>query len=888
MRDRETASCPVPSGGKNYINRISQIGKNIMLMILEQLLHKIKANRRRDDAIAQGAKMIFGALGLRKNLGQVKSASKILPTFQSKILWDCFCKRGNNQGGRFKSIHSSTLIERRATAMKRYLLAATRQARFSPTSPTPISSCYHVSSSPAQPSCRQISSYQLNRDAFGRHRRLAPDCLVSGSPSSRPLDAADKALLAEYRIQSDLAKTTIDKNFTDLTGLDRSVLLSEIKDAASKQPQGIETAEIGPSGRFKYFHIDDGAGIRTFYRAPASCSDEEAAVDYLRINYHAEMPGPTSLSADEMFVARIASPALGGIDKIIVRHIDFGSEHSISIPNLDSIAFGPDGKGIYYTTKNGLGRPDSVYRISFDSTNGFDAPENVKPLFHDADERNFVEVRQTKGNRWIMIQSTSKSSNEITLVDGNDTRLVRERENGVMYFVDCGNADGEIYILAHRMNVDQNDQDNVKTDGLREELILFTASSADLPLDSFQNAKTLYKPKDNHFVEDIDVFKEFVVLYERSTQDGTHRISVCGLGDDVPHTGVVPLLEKSAIQISPGQNACFESSSFRFNVESPLHPPTALEYGVESGAYCDQCNGLNSLNFEDSILRKEFAKSADGTMIPMTLVGKASPDIDGPRPTVLVAYGAYGQMNGLAYDLTLEPLLRRNFIVAYAHTRGGGELGTKWYQKGRGLNKPRAIDDLIACADALTNDLAVTEPHLLGIKTFSAGAVIAVGAANKRPDVFSAMSLVCPFLDVAGAMSDPTLPLTEHEYDEWGDSFIIDEYCPFTNTKEGSLPPTLVVGALDDVNVPYWHASTYAMKRKQMLIEMRDVDAVDDQLHPGETHLKIEESGGHDLHGRRLDVTSLESAFFISELEKESKQETKKGSLLGAVWDMIK
>lgn len=78
-----------------------------MLMILEQLLHKIKANRRRDDAIAQGAKMIFGALGLRKNLGQVKSASKILPTFQSKILWDCFCKRGNNQGGRFNSIHST-------------------------------------------------------------------------------------------------------------------------------------------------------------------------------------------------------------------------------------------------------------------------------------------------------------------------------------------------------------------------------------------------------------------------------------------------------------------------------------------------------------------------------------------------------------------------------------------------------------------------------------------------------------------------------------------------------------------------------------------------------------------------------------------------------------
>ena len=312
-----------------------------------------------------------------------------------------------------------------------------------------------------------------------------------------------------------------------------------------------------------------------------------------------------------------------------------------------------------------------------------------------------------------------------------------------------------------------------------------------------------------------------------------------------------------------------------------------MEYDAKSGAYCDQCNDSNSLNFEDYILRKELANSADGT-IPMTLVGKASPDVDGPRPTVLVAYGSYGEMKGLAYDPTLAPLIQRNFIVVYAHTRGGGELGATWNQKGRGEKKPRAIDDLAACADALTNELAVTEPHLLGVKTFSAGAVIVAGTANRRPDLFSAMSLVCPFLDVFGAMSDPTLPLTEHEQVEWGDSTIIEEYCPFTNTKEGSLPPTLVVGALDDLNVPYWYASTYAMKRKQMNIQMREDDAVDDQLHPGETHLKIEESGGHNLHGRRLDVASLESAFLISELQIKSKQEAKKGSMLGALWGLIK
>ena len=184
------------------------------------------------------------------------------------------------------------------------------------------------------------SAYQLTRDAFGRHRRLTPDCLIG----TKPLDAADKALLAEYRIESNLAETTIDKKFTDETGLDRSVLLNEIRDAASKQPQGIATAEIGPSGRFKYFHNDDGAGIRTFYRLPVS-SDTPTEVgepeEYLRINFHAEVPGATSLSVDEMLIARVSSSTLGGTDTITVRHIESGIEHSVAIPNLDSLAFGP-------------------------------------------------------------------------------------------------------------------------------------------------------------------------------------------------------------------------------------------------------------------------------------------------------------------------------------------------------------------------------------------------------------------------------------------------------------------------------------------------------------------------------------------------------------------
>eukprot|EP00563_Minutocellus_polymorphus_P008357 CAMPEP_0181027084 /NCGR_PEP_ID=MMETSP1070-20121207/3981_1 /TAXON_ID=265543 /ORGANISM="Minutocellus polymorphus, Strain NH13" /LENGTH=725 /DNA_ID=CAMNT_0023104313 /DNA_START=174 /DNA_END=2355 /DNA_ORIENTATION=+ len=724
----------------------------------------------------------------------------------------------------------------------------------------------------------------MTRDAFGRHRRLAPDCLIG----TNPLDVADKALLAEYRIESNLAETTIDKKFTDETGLDRSVLLNEIRDAASKQPQGVDTAEIGPSGRFKYFHIDDGAGIRMFYRVPVSSGTPTEAgepEEYLRVSFHTEMSGPTSLSVDEMFIARVASPTLGGTDKIIVRHIESGNEHSIAIPNLESLAFGPNIKDIFILQQIGsAGLIQCIVRIAFHPVDGFDAPENSDILLHDADERNFVEVRRTKGNRWIMMQSTSKSSNEAYLVDGDGTLLVRKREENVMYFVDCGDADDEIFLLAHKTN---NDEEKVESDCLGEEMKLFTARSTDLPLGSFRDAKMLYKPDENHSIQDIDVFSGFVLLYETSTQDGKQRISICR-EDGAASTCTVSLPEQihECVQISLGQNGFFNSSSFRFYVESPLRPPTPLEYDVEMGTYCEG-NRVDNFNDEDYFMKKVFATSADGTAIPMTLASQTTPGIEGQRPTVLVAYGSYGEMNGPVYDPALVPLLRRNFTIAHAHTRGGGELGTKWYEGGRGMNKPRAIDDLIACAEALTNELAVTETHLLGVKAFSAGAVVAAGAANRSPSLFSALSLTCPFLDVTGAMSDSTLPLTEHERDEWGDPYTIAEYCPFTNVVGNSLPPTLVVGALDDVNVPYWHASTYAMKRKQMLIQMRE-DEVDDQRHLGETLLKIEESGGHNLIGFRLNVSSLDCAFLISELKtKSNKEKDGKVSMLGMLWNTV-
>ena len=62
-----------------------------------------------------------------------------------------------------------------------------------------------------------------------------------------------------------------------------------------------------------------------------------------------------------------------------------------------------------------------------------------------------------------------------------------------------------------------------------------------------------------------------------------------------------------------------------------------------------------------------------------------------------------------------------------------------------------------------------TAPGLVALEAHSAGGLTAGALLNRRPGDLGAALLEAPFVDVLSAMSDPSLPLTVHEYEEWGD-----------------------------------------------------------------------------------------------------------------------
>jgi prolyl oligopeptidase len=129
------------------------------------------------------------------------------------------------------------------------------------------------------------------------------------------------------------------------------------------------------------------------------------------------------------------------------------------------------------------------------------------------------------------------------------------------------------------------------------------------------------------------------------------------------------------------------------------------------------------------------AKSADGTMIPLSIIRPKNVKLDGNRPTHLIGYGAYG----ISYDAYFDPVwlawLERGGVIAFAHVRGGGEYGEEWYRAGYKLTKQHTIDDFIASAQYLIDNKYANPRHLSGEGT-SAGGILIGGAITQRPDLF--------------------------------------------------------------------------------------------------------------------------------------------------------
>ena len=131
------------------------------------------------------------------------------------------------------------------------------------------------------------------------------------------------------------------------------------------------------------------------------------------------------------------------------------------------------------------------------------------------------------------------------------------------------------------------------------------------------------------------------------------------------------------------------------------------------------------------------AKSADGPMVPLSIVHKRGMAMDGSHPTWLEGYGAYRITIDPGFRPTLLAFFERGGVFAVAHVRGGGEYGEDWHVDGQKLTKQHTVDDMLAGAEYLIEHKYTSPAHLAGEGT-SAGGITIGGAITQRPDLFGA------------------------------------------------------------------------------------------------------------------------------------------------------
>ena len=153
-------------------------------------------------------------------------------------------------------------------------------------------------------------------------------------------------------------------------------------------------------------------------------------------------------------------------------------------------------------------------------------------------------------------------------------------------------------------------------------------------------------------------------------------------------------------------NPEFETDAYRLRYQSLVTPASVFDYDIAGQRLqlLKQAEVLGGYDPARYRAERVHAVAADGTRVPISLVCRAEAARDGTAPMLLAGYGAYGYPYPVGFSSNRLSLLDRGVGVAIAHIRGGGELGKRWHDDGRMMNKRNTFTDFIAAAELLVKD----------------------------------------------------------------------------------------------------------------------------------------------------------------------------------------
>ena len=370
--------------------------------------------------------------------------------------------------------------------------------------------------------------------------------------------------------------------------------------------------------------------------------------------------------------------------------------------------------------------------------------------------------------------------------------------------------------------------------------------------------------RDDVLLETVEMFRDHLVVQERTA--GLVRLSIRPWNGADEHE--VEFTEPAYDAFIDAHNRVPDTHVLRYGYSSLGTPESTYDYDMVTRERTllkrkEVVGDFDPANYRTQRL---YATADDGTCVPISLVARQSTPQDGTSPLLLYGYGAYGISTDADFHSPRLSLLDRGFIFAIAHVRGGEELGRRWYDGGKLLNKKNTFTDFIACAERLI-ELRYTTSHRLFAKGGSAGGLLMGAVLNMRPDLFQGVVAQVPFVDVVMTMLDESIPLTTGEYDEWGNPAeerfytYIKSYSPYDNVSAKAYSHLLVMTGLHDSQVQYWEPAKWVAKLRTL--------KTDDNLLLLRTNMDAGHGGASGRY-RRYRETALKYAFLIDLADRVS------------------
>jgi len=326
------------------------------------------------------------------------------------------------------------------------------------------------------------------------------------------------------------------------------------------------------------------------------------------------------------------------------------------------------------------------------------------------------------------------------------------------------------------------------------------------------SVQTLFDPGPRQSVEDVAVMRDHVLAVVADNVVGTlRRFSPTGGDAWVAETLEVPA--NSAIGL--GDSA---RSSGRVFVTSQgfLTPPSLGLLPADATAPQPLKAATPKFDASTHVVEQYEATSADGTRVPYFVVMPRDLARDGQAPTILFGYGGFQVSFPPAYRAEMGKLwLENGGVFVQANIRGGGEFGPGWHQAALRGNRQRSFDDFIAVAEDLIAR-GITTPDHLGIYGRSNGGVLTSVAMTRRPDLFDAVVIESPLVDMLRYHLLPAGASWIGEYGDprvSGDAAFIAEYSAYQRLAPGVDYPRayITTNTLDDRVHPA-HARKFAAR----------------------------------------------------------------------------